>query len=140
MYFLGDTEAAEEAVANWCRANGLKYALAGFSAAWRLAADVRSSWPRSMSTIVDSITVLDKLAKFKGGKHIKSGANLLLWRPFDRSVLAGSRSGNTTVLPVTSATQTYLDLKRLAGRGEEAAGAVLRATARWPPASCGRAE
>ncbi len=37
MYFLGDTEAAEEAVASWCRASGLVFALAGFSAAWRLA-------------------------------------------------------------------------------------------------------
>jgi hypothetical protein len=68
--------------------------------------------------------VLDKLGKYKGGKRVDTGANLLLWRPFDLSVLAGRHLENTTNLNVTSAVQTYLDLKKLAGRGEEAAAAV----------------
>ncbi len=50
--------------------------------------------------------------------------NLLLWRPFDPSVLAGSSSEDGSALKVTSAIQTFLDLKKLAGRGEEAAAAV----------------
>ena len=36
MYFLGETATAEDAVARWCRANDLHYALCGLSAAWRL--------------------------------------------------------------------------------------------------------
>lgn len=43
MYFRGNAEAAEQAVASWCRDNNLQYALAGFSAAWRLAPEVRYS-------------------------------------------------------------------------------------------------
>ncbi len=71
-----------------------------------------------------SLELLDKLSKYKGGKRVESGANLLLWRPFDPSVLAGSNSEDVSALKVTSAIQTYLDLKKLAGRGEEAAAAV----------------
>ena len=126
MYFLGDAGAAEEAVAGWCVANSLEFALAGFSAAWRLAPEVRYS---VAAVYVEDRgfdpEVLGRLGKYKGGKRVETGANLLLWRPFDRSVLAGSRGKDATALPVTSAIQTYLDLKRLAGRGEEAAAAVF---------------
>ncbi len=68
--------------------------------------------------------VFGRLGKYKGGKRVETGANLLLWRPFDPSVLAGSHGKDASALPVTSAIQTYLDLKRLAGRGEEAAAAL----------------
>ena len=93
MYFLGETGTAEDAVARWCRAHDLHYALGGHSAAWRLAPEVRYS---VAAVYVEergfSPDVLDKLSKYKGGKRVDSGANLLLWRPFDQSVLAGSRS------------------------------------------------
>ena len=125
MYFLGDAEAAEEAVASWCQANDLRYALAGFSAAWRLAPEVRYA---VAAVYVDDRgfdrEILGTLSRYKGGKRVETGANLLVWRPFDRSVLAGSRSEKPTTPPVTSAIQTYLDLKKLGGRGEEAAAAV----------------
>ena len=58
--------------------------------------------------------VLDKLSKYKGGKRVDTGANLLLWRPFDQAVLAG-RHWRTSALKVTSAIQTFLDLKKLTG-------------------------
>ncbi len=144
MYFLGEPAAAEAAVADWSRDYGLDYALAGHSAAWRLAPEVRYS---VAAVYVEergfSPDVLDKLGKYKGGKRVDMGANLLLWRPFDPSVLAGSRLGSTTGLKVTSAVQTFLDLKKLAGRGEEAAVAVYEkllagplhdATKRWQEA------
>ena len=125
MYFLGEAAVAEDAVARWCRAHDLNYALGGHSAAWRLAPEVRYS---VAAVYVEergfSPEVLGKLNKYKGGKRVDSGANLLLWRPFDRSVLAGSRSEDASALKVTSAIQTFLDLKKLAGRGEEAATAV----------------
>ena len=43
MHFLGDAKAAERAVAEWCRDHNVPHALAGFSAAWRLAPEVRYS-------------------------------------------------------------------------------------------------
>jgi hypothetical protein len=99
--------------------------LGGHSAAWRLAPEVRYS---VAAVYVEergfSPDLLDKLSKYKGGKRVDSGANLLLWRPFDPSVLAGSSSEDGSALKVTSAIQTFLDLKKLAGRGEEAAAAV----------------
>ncbi len=125
MYFLGETETAEEAVARWCRAHDLNYALGGHSAAWRLAPEVRYS---VAAVYVEqrgfSPDVLDKLSKYKGGKRVDTGANLLLWRPFDQSVLAGRHSVGASALKVTSAIQTFLDLKKLTGRGEEAAAAI----------------
>ena len=51
LYFRGDAEAAEEAVARWCQANDLRYALAGFSAAWRLAPKSATASRPSTSTI-----------------------------------------------------------------------------------------
>ena len=125
MYFLGETNAAEEAVAHWCRDHNLRYALGGHSAAWRLSPEVRYSV--AVVYVEErgfSHDVLGNLGKYKGGKRVDSGANLLLWRPFDSSVLAGSHSLDSTALMVTSAIQTYLDLKKVAGRGEEAAAAV----------------
>jgi hypothetical protein len=68
--------------------------------------------------------MLSKLESYRGGKPVETGANLLLWRPYDRSVLLGSRRESSKDLPATSAIQTYLDLKRLGGRGEDAATAV----------------
>ncbi|MCU0881026.1 MAG: type IV toxin-antitoxin system AbiEi family antitoxin [Pirellulaceae bacterium] len=125
MFFRGNAEAAEQAVASWCRDNHLQYALAGFSAAWRLAPEVRYSVG---AVYVESSgfdrKMLDRLGAYQGGKRVDTGANLLLWRPFDPSALAGRRTENGTDAPVTSAIQTFLDLKRMAGRGEEAAAAV----------------
>ena len=125
MYFRGNAEAAEQAVVKWCRDNHLRCALAGFSAAWRIAPEVRYSVGH---VYVESSgfarKMLDRLGAYQGGKRVDTGANLLLWRPFDPSALAGSRTENGTDAPVTSAIQTFLDLKRMAGRGEEAAAAV----------------
>lgn len=126
MFFLGDAEAAEEAVAGWCRANDLQYALAGFSAAWRLAPEVRYS---VAAVYVEDLgfdrAMLEKLGKHQGGKRVETGANLTLLRPFDRSVFVNARPAGTNKAPVTSAIQTYLDLKKMAGRGEEAAAALF---------------
>ena len=125
LYFRGDAAAAEEAVSRWGRDNALQYAFAGFSAAWRLAPEVR--YPVAAVYVEDSgfdRWLLDKLAVEYGGKRVDSGPNLYLWRPFDRSVFAGRVDAGEPVQPVTSALQTYLDLKRAAGRGEEAASAI----------------
>ena len=125
MYFRGEAEAAERAVRDWCRDQAVAYALAGFSAAWRLAPEVRY---RVAAVYVDSQAfddqLLSPLGAHRGGKRVDTGPNLLLWRPYDRSVLAGCHTMGQTEMPITSAIQTFLDLKRMPGRGEEAAGAV----------------
>ncbi|MGA2061779.1 MAG: type IV toxin-antitoxin system AbiEi family antitoxin [Thermoguttaceae bacterium] len=125
MFFRGNTEEAEQAVAQWCQDNSIRFALAGFSAAWQLAPAVRYS---VAAVYVDGNgferEMLGKLDSFRGGKPVETGANLLLWRPYDSSVFVDSRKDSKTNLPVTSAIQTYLDLRRLGGRGEEAAMAV----------------
>jgi hypothetical protein len=125
MYFRGNTELAEQAVAHWCRDNDIPFALAGFSAAWRLAPEVRYN---VAAVYVDSRgfdrKMLGGLGSHEGGRPVETGANLLLWRPYDPSVLVGSRVEGEAELPATSAIQTLLDLRRLGGRGEEAAAAV----------------
>jgi hypothetical protein len=122
LYFRGDVAAAEQAVCRWCQANSLRYALAGFSAAWRLAPEVRYS----VATVyVDDAgfdpKLMAQLAAEYGGKPVDTGPNLLLWRPFDSSVLTGVVSAGQPEQQVSSALQTYLDLCHQGGRGEDAA-------------------
>ncbi len=122
LYFRGDVAAAELGVSRWCQANALRYALAGFSAAWRLAPEVRYS----VATVyVDDAgfdpKLMAQLAAEYGGKPVDTGPNLLLWRPFDPSVFAGVVSAGKPEQQVSSALQTYLDLCHQGGRGEDAA-------------------
>ncbi len=125
MFFRGNTEDAEQAVAQWCQDSDIAFALGGLSAAWRLAPEVRYN----VATVyVESHgfdrEMFSKLESYQGGKPVETGANLLLWCPYDRSVLVGTHREGKEDLPATSAIQTYLDLKRLGGRGEEAATAM----------------
>jgi len=126
FYFRRDAAAAEHSVSQWCRANSLQYALAGFSAAWRLAPEVRYS---VAAVYVDGAgfdpKLLDQLMAEYGGKPVDTGPNLLLWRPFDQSVFVGAVKAGELEQPVTSALQTYLDLNDQGGRGEDAASAIF---------------
>jgi hypothetical protein len=125
MFFRGNTEEAEKAVAQWSQDNDIAFALGGLSAAWRLAPEVRYN---VAAVYVESHgfdrEMLRKLESYQGGKPVETGANLLLCCPYDRSVFVGSHRESKNSLPVTSAIQTYLDLNRMGGRGEEAATAV----------------
>lgn len=126
MYFRGEPADAEQMVSRWCSANGLRNALAGFSAAWLLAPEVRYT---VASVYLEDRgfdeALLEQLTARYGGKQVDTGPNLYLWRPFDRSVFAASEPIGRASPPVTSALQTYLDLNRAAGRGEDAAKAVF---------------
>jgi hypothetical protein len=125
MYLRGDVEAAERAVGEWCRENGVQYALASFSAAWRTAPEVRYNVAAVYVHVrVFDREVFDDLRSSTGAKRVETGANLQLWRPYDRSVFADSEPASPGEQPLTSALQTYLDLKQSAGRGEEAAAAI----------------
>jgi hypothetical protein len=126
LYVRRDAAAAEKAVSQWCRDNALQYALAGFSAAWRLAPEVR--YHVAAVYLEDhgfDQELLKQLAEHYGGRRVDTGPNIYLWRPFDWTVFAGSAKAGQLEDPVTSAMQTYLDLKRAAGRGEDAANAVF---------------
>ncbi len=126
LYFRGDVDVAEKSVDAWCAEHRLRHALGGFSAGWRLAPDVR--YPVAAVYVEDRAfdgPLLDGLASRHGGKRAATGANLLLWRPFDPMVLASAEQCGDNSPPATSAVQTYLDLKRTAGRGEDAANAVF---------------
>jgi hypothetical protein len=125
MYFRGDPNTAEQSATRWCEGLGLRYALASYSAAWRLAPEVRYS---VASVYVEDRgferPALDMLAADHGAKRVETGPNLFLWRTFDSSVFASSERLADDAAITTSPLQTYLDLKRTPGRGEGAAGAV----------------
>lgn len=125
LYVRGDAQKAEETISRWCESRKLRYALAGFSAAWRLAPEVR--YLVAAAYVEDrgfAPELLQEMARDYGAKQVESGATLTLWRPFDASVFADSEPNHADSPPVTSPLQTYLDLRRTAGRGEDAAKAV----------------
>lgn len=122
FYMRGDLEAIEKNVAAWFSDANIEHALSHFSAAWRLAPEVRYS----VATFLVSAEAIrdDSLAQFReqcGARTVDSGANLMLQIPDDESHFNG-RSADP--IQMTSPLQTYLDLMAMQGRGEEAAQAV----------------
>jgi hypothetical protein len=109
----------EVRLAKVCNDLGVDYALAGFSAAGRLAPHVR--YQRAMAYVADRI---DEVAERAGLKSVSSGPNMTLMVPYDEGVFTKTQKFED--ISVTSAIQTYLDLKGFRGRGEEAAEAVFR--------------
>jgi hypothetical protein len=108
---IGEIEAS---VAEACRQEGLRYALAGFSAAERLAPFVR--YQRAAAYLERDV---DAIAAKLSFKEVASGANVTLLTPYDEGVWHGVL--DVDGLCVTSAIQTYLDLRSMRARGEEAA-------------------
>jgi hypothetical protein len=123
LYVMDELPKAERVLADRCAAADVKYALAGFSAAWLLAPMVRVQ--RTTMLIEGSVDAAQtrELIAAIGAKHVDSGANLTLWFARDPSMLYGGRTIEGR--PVTSPIQTYLDCVGKAGRGEEAAQAVF---------------
>jgi hypothetical protein len=127
FYFRGGVTAGEQTISRWCQDHALQYALAGSSAAWRLAPAVR--YTVAAVYLEDGgfdQTLLDELESQYAVKRVDTGPNLYLWRAFDRSVYAGKGNAGHPEQPVTPPLQTYLDLKRTAGRGEVAANAIFK--------------
>lgn len=126
FYLRGDVQAAEVVVRDWCSSQRIEYALAGLSAAWKQAPEVR--YLVATAYVEDrglERTALDQMAAVYGAKRVDTGANLTLWRAYDPSVFAFSASGDeapTTTSPI----QTYLDVSKLPGRGEDAAKTVYK--------------
>lgn len=123
LYVMDDLLTAERVIADRCAAGGVKFALAGFSAAWLLAPMVRiQRTTLRIEGSIDQAETRDLVAAI-GAKHVDSGANLSLWFTDDPSIFHAGRMIEGK--PVTSPIQTYLDCAGKAGRGEEAAQAVF---------------
>ncbi len=75
---------------------------------------------------------LDDLAERLELKAVTSGANVNLITPYDDGVLYGAEAKGDG--KVTSPVQTYLDLRQIKGRGEEAAAFLKQQVIQpsWP--------
>jgi hypothetical protein len=104
----------ERLLAETCEEKKTPYALAGFSSAARYAPMVR--YQKAMAYVAGEPA---DLAERVGLKPVKSGANVNLINPYDEGVFYGAQSRDGAKL--TSPLQTYLDLRQIKGRGEEAA-------------------
>ena len=113
-YSLLSIAEIESSVAQACRQEGVRYALAGFSAAERLAPFVR--YQRAAAYIGSNVESIATRLSFK---EVASGANVTLLTPYDEGVWYGVLEIGEVC--VTSAIQTYLDLRSTRARGEEAA-------------------
>jgi hypothetical protein len=119
-YSLKPPGELENDLAEACAKQGVRYALAGFSAAARLAPFVRY---QRASAYLDEASVT-QIAEDLNLKEVSSGANVTLWVPYDEYVWHGSEQKDNA--RVTSPIQTFLDLKSAPGRGEEAADFLLK--------------
>jgi hypothetical protein len=108
----------EARLAEACSRVALRYALTAFSAAARLAPMVRTA--RVSAYVLGDV---QGLIKTLGLKRVETGANVSLIEPGDEGIFYGSRPFDSVV--VVSAVQACLDVKRLGGRGDEAAEAIL---------------
>lgn len=122
FYMRGELERIEQQIALWCSKSTSQFALSCFSAAWRLAPEVRYSVTSFMvpQRAILAEPFIDLVSNF-GVRKVDSGANLVLQISDDESYFS-NRLGE--VLQTTSPLQTYLDLKAMDGRGAEAAMAI----------------
>ena len=101
-----------------CQRDNIHYGLTGFSGSSRYAPAVR--YQRAMAYILGDIDAMTESLEIK---PVESGFNVTLLEPYDEGVLYGSQE--IEGLQVVSPIQTFLDLKSLPGRGEEAAEALF---------------
>lgn len=113
-YSMRPVAELEGALAMLCENQQIPYALAAFSSSARYAPMVR--YQRAMAYIGENINGVALALELK---CVTSGANVTLVTPYDEGVLYGSENVDGT--KVTSPVQTYLDLKQMKARGEEAA-------------------
>lgn len=117
-YTLKSVAEIEADLAAACEELGKPCVLAGFPAAARYAPSVR--YQRAMAYVArDAEDIAGKLSL----EEVSSGANVTLLTPYDEGVLYGAQlfDGIRVAAPV----QTYLDLRGIKGRGEEAASTLL---------------
>jgi len=118
-YSLKSVVEVEADIAKLCNRKGLLYAFTGFSGAARLAPTVR--YQRVFAYVEETEEDISSLLGFK---RVSSGANVSLLFPYDVGVFYGRRELEGT--QIASPIQIYLDVFGFRGRGEEAAGALLK--------------
>jgi hypothetical protein len=118
-YSMDPVPQIEAKLAAACDELGCGYAIAGLSAAWRLAPYVR--YQRAMAYVAGEA---NEVVERVGLKPVASGPNVTLLTPYDEGVFVGGQV--VEGIRVTSSVQTYLDVRGFRGRGEEAAEAILR--------------
>lgn len=124
LFAISRPSETETRLAEWCRANGITYALTQLSAAWRYSPFVR--YDKSVVYIdrkVESGTNLKSLLGHIDGGEVDTGANCMLWITDDPAVFTETKEVDSVM--VVSPLQLYLDLKVLAGRGGDAAQEIL---------------
>jgi hypothetical protein len=124
LFAISRPSETETRLAEWCQANGITYALTQLSAAWRYSPMVR--YDKSVVYIdrkVESGNNLKALLSNIDAREVDTGANCTLWITDDHAVFSDAREFDG--VKVASPLQLYLDLKVLAGRGEDAAQEIL---------------
>jgi hypothetical protein len=124
LFAISRPSETETRLADWCRANKINYALTQLSAAWRYSPMVR--YDKSVVYLdrkVESDTNLKALLGHMDARKVDTGANCTLWITDDPAVFTDASDING--VKVVSPLQLYLDLKVLAGRGEDAAQEIL---------------
>jgi hypothetical protein len=119
FYALMSLQDVEIEIAETCGKLNIPYALTGFSACNRLAPMVRGQ--RGMIYVSRDIGLVAEKA---GLKSVESGANIILIQPYDEGVFWNAKPIGD--VQISDPVQVYLDLKRYAGRGEEAADFLYR--------------
>jgi len=124
LFAIPKPSETEARLADWCRGKRITHALTQLSAAWRYSPMVR--YDKSVVYIdkkVESEANLKALLGHIDAREVDTGANCTLWIIDDPAVFSDAKEINGVV--VVSPLQLYLDLKVLAGRGEDAAQEIL---------------
>ncbi len=124
LFAIARPAETETRLAGWCRANGITYALTQLSAAWRYSPMVR--YDKSVIYIdkkIDTEGNLKALLSHIDAREVDTGVNCTLWISDDPAVFSDTR--DVAGVNIVSPLQLYLDLKVLAGRGEDAAQEIL---------------
>lgn len=126
FYSMLRTPEAEERLAAECECRGIRYGLALFSGANRVAPFTR--YNRAFAFVEEKVEEIVESLRLK---PVPSGANVALLRPYDEGVFDGLQEVEGA--KVVSDVQLYLDLKSYKGRGEEAADFLYerRIKPRW---------
>ena len=109
----------ERKIAIWSNKHDSSAVLGGFSASVRYSPVVRY---KKVETYVKS-EYLDDFIQDMNLQRVSTGGNIIITIPHDENPLLFSRKIDG--VPVTSPVQTVLDLLGSAGRGEEAANAII---------------
>ena len=117
-YSFDQPKEIEQNLADYCKANRIRYAFTLTSGAALVAPSLR--YARVFAYIQDS---LESIVQALNWKEVSSGQNVSILEPYDEGIFYGVQDING--IKVVSDIQLYLDLQSYRGRGEEAAQFLL---------------